>query len=315
MTWNDRIHGKSVYPPGKSQTELIQEAVDTLQKALEEHDRDEILFLWTGGKEAQVIADLLLYTVGEDEESPVPFGVIDTGNHFEEMYEFREKYVAADGDRGAQTVGPFTGIEEVRVEQYEEFLEHIINNPCDPRGYHGEHTGQWLCPECEEPAERNRYKIQCSSCGADTMLHNIQKQHLTPEEWGVAESCGALKVVPLKSFVEDHGFKVLITGRRADDIVVQTESRGGVELVEEMDRPAEHTRINPLANWEEANVWAYIKAESVSYPVLYDQGYRHTDAECCTEKDSERDTGEYGEGGVDPGKAAVRDRLQDMGYI
>ncbi len=315
MTWNSRIHGKDVHPEGTSQTDLIREAVETLEQALDEHDAEDILFLWTGGKEAQVIADLLLYTVGGDNErSPVTFGTIDTGNHFDEMYDFREDYVAATGDQGAQTVGPFTGVQDVVVETHDEFLEHIIENEHDPRGYHGEHTGEWLCPECEQEAVLNRYTVQCGACGADTQLHPVQRQNTQPGEWGVPESCGVLKVVPLKRFIEDHGFDVLITGRRGDDTVVQTDENDDLARVEDRDEPVPHTRINPLANWHEANVWAYIKAESVSYPALYDQGYRHTDAECCTDPDQQV-VGEYGEGGVDPQKDAAKDRLQDMGYI
>lgn len=315
MTWNNTVHGKDVFPRENSQTDRIRESVETLEDALDAYDNDRILFLWTGGKEAQVIADLLLYTVGgSDEQSPVPFGVIDTGNHFDEMYTFRDAYVEMSGDQGAQTVGPFTGVDEVIVETHETFLEHIINNDHDPRGYHGEHTGDWLCPACDEPADLNRYTVQCDACGADTQLHPVQRQNTRPDEWNVPESCGVLKVVPLKRFIEDHGFDVLITGRRGDDTVVQTDAQGDLPLVEERDDPVQHTRINPLANWHEANVWAYIKQESVSYPALYDQGYRHTDAACCTDPDQQA-VGEYGEGGVDPEKDAAKDRLQDMGYI
>ncbi len=318
MTWNGPPRRVGAVPGDGSQAALVEEAIGTLETAVE----DEALFLWTGGKDAQVIADLLLYAVGgDDERSPLPFGVIDTGNHFEAMYGFREEYAAATGDRGADTVGPFTGVEEVLVERHDELLEHVIRNDDDPRGYHGRHDGAWTCPDCghlatvEEESSTGDGAIVCPDCGAETELHPVQKRHLTPEEWGVPESCGALKVVPIRRFVDEHGFDTLVTGRRGDDAVVQTDARDGVDLVEEVADPVPHTRVNPLANWREANVYAYLKAESVSLPSLYtDAGYRHTDAECCTTA-GDRGTGEYGEGGVDPEKVAARDRLQDMGYI
>lgn len=312
MTWNSAIHKKDAVPLEGSQTALIQEAVEVLREAADEN----ALFLWTGGKEAQVIADLLLYSVhGDNETSPVPFGVIDTGNHFEEMYGFREEYLEVSGDQGADTVGPFTGIgNEVIVERHDDFLEHIIDNEYDPRGYHGEHSGEWKCPSCGEVAERDNKVVVCSGCGEETTLHPVQRQNLSQDGWGVPESCGALKVVPIKRFIGDHGFDTLITGQRETDVLVNTEEQGELGLREERDEPVEHTRVNPLANWKEANVYAYIKQESVSLPTLYtEKGYRHTDAECCTEKDD--GVSEYGEGGVDPEKIQARDRLQDMGYI
>lgn len=313
MTWNDQVHKRNAKPSEGSQTQRINEAVSVLEEAVE---KDNVIFLWTGGKEAQVIADLLLYEVGDVKgKSPVPFGIIDTGNHFGEMYDFRDRFLVANGDRGAETVGPFMGTgNDVIVEKYNEFLEKIIDNECDPRGYHGKHAGEWKCPECGKTADRENKTIVCNECGSRTKLDPVQRQNLSPEEWGVAESCGALKVAPLKRFVEDHGFDTMITGIRGSDMIAQSDNEEA-SLVEEKEEPAKYTRINPLKNWEEANVWAYIKSESVSYPELYDQGYRHTDAKCCTSREDQGEAGEYGEGGIDAEKAAAKDELQDMGYI
>lgn len=314
MTWNSTVSRKETVPGKGSQSQLIEEAIETLEEVVEK--KEDVIFLWTGGKEAQVIADLLLYAVGDEEGvSPIPFGVIDTGNQFDEMYDFREKFLAADGDQGADTVGPFNGIgNEVIVERYDEFLETIINNENDPRGYHGEHTGEWKCPECGDVADLEASKVVCPECGSESKLKPVQRQNKKPEEWGVPESCGALKVMPLKKFVEEHGFETMITGIRGSDMIASDEnSEQGIELVEEKEQPTSYTRVNPLKNWDEANVWAYLKMESVSYPVLYDQGYRHTDSKCCT--DGEDEAQEYGEGGIDSEKAAAKDQLQEMGYI
>ncbi len=313
MTWNGPTSRNRVVPGGGSQNDLIEEAIETLEKAVKKN----AVFLWTGGKEAQVIADLLLYEVGgEQGVSPVPFATIDTGNHFEEMYEFRKKFLEASGDQGAETVGPFLGIGNKYIEKkYEELLENIIENPYDPRSYHGQHSGEWRCPKCGEPAELDRqaYRVECGECGDSTKLKPVQRQNLDPEDWGVPESCGTLKVVPMKRLIEEDGFNVLITGIRGSDPLANTDDYEAGK-VEERDEPGAHVRYNPLVNWEEANVWAYLKMESVSYPQLYNQGYRHTDAECCTE-DPESQVSEYGEGGRDAEKEAAKDALQDMGYV
>ncbi|MDY6774126.1 MAG: hypothetical protein SVS85_02900 [Candidatus Nanohaloarchaea archaeon] len=90
MTWNSKLNWRKAKPLEGSQTQRIAEAVSTLEDVVQD---EEVIFLWTGGKEAQVIADLLLYEVGEEKgKSPIPFGIIDTGNQFDEIYEFRENY-------------------------------------------------------------------------------------------------------------------------------------------------------------------------------------------------------------------------------
>jgi len=295
MTWNTETQVNNVAPAGETQMDRIKEAVEVLEENID----DNTLFLWTGGKDAQVIANLLLYAVGDEKgKSPVPFGIIDTGNQFEQIYEFRKQYLAPTPDVGASTIGPFEGVEEFHVEKFDELLEKVILNEDDPRGFHG----QWD-DDVELPPEEE--------------LEGIAQQNTTKEEWDVAASCGALKTIPIKRFVDDHGYDKLITGRRSDDFIVQKEEDeegGSLEHVEETDQPVPHTRINPLSGWDEANVWAYLKHESVSYPVLYDQGFRHTDSVCCTQ-DVSQQAGEYGEGGIDPEKEQAKDQLQEMGYI
>lgn len=306
MTWHGSVQRPDTVPGEGSQQERVEQAIDALETAVTE----DAIFLWTGGKEAQVIADLLLYEVGDaDERSPVPWGIIDTGNQFEEMYEFRREYLRPTGDQGADTVGPATGVDDVTVRRYDELLEAVVENEDDPRGYHGRWDGTVDLPEADP----------------------IDGLARSPDEWDVAASCGALKTVPLRQFVEDGGYDTVVTGRRAADPIVAGNPDGGSDengsgedaseggdsgfgVRERRRQPTLHERINPLADWTEANVYAYLKAESVALPSLYtDEGYRHTDSVCCT--DDEARAGEYGEGGRDPRKVQARDKLEDMGYI
>jgi len=291
MTWHGAVQRANVEPGDGSQGALVERAIEALEDAVTE----DAIFLWTGGKEAQVVADLLLYTIGDaDEQSPVPWGIIDTGNQFDAMYEFREEYVRPTGDRGADTVGPATGVDDVTVRRYDDLLEEVVRNEDDPRGYHGRWDATVDLPE-EDP---------------------IAGLPRDPDSCDVPTSCGALKTVPLRQFVEEDDHDVVITGRRAADPIVAGTDRGeaGFGVREARKRPTSHVRINPLADWDEANVYAYVKAESVSLPSLYtERGYRHTDSECCTGEDAR--AGEYGEGGRDPRKVAARQDLEDMGYI
>jgi 3'-phosphoadenosine 5'-phosphosulfate sulfotransferase (PAPS reductase)/FAD synthetase len=226
----------------KRQAELEREAKETLKQALE---MDGINFLWTGGKEAQVLAHMLLEDIGEEGEQPAPFTLIDTGNHFEEMRDFRNRFIERN---------------DLDVEKvvYEELLEQVILNEEDPRGYHGKWDHSKSLPEGVE---------------------GIRSQHDEPETWGIEESCGALKVNGIKKIIQ-NGDKVLITGQRAEDSTLgHTESKQ-----EDREEPLSHSRINPLVNWDRENVWRYINKKNVDYCELYDQGYNHTDSKCCTER-------------------------------
>jgi len=291
MTRHGPPQRPDVLPAQGTQQSQIEEAIGALETIV--RSGKDTAFLWTGGKESLVIADLLLYAVGDAQEvSPVPFVTIDTGNHFSEMYDFRDEYVSPTGDRGAETVGPPTGISEAHVLSHDDMLNRVINNPNDPRGYHG----QW-----DETVD----------LPSTNTLDGLPE---SPEEWSVASSCGALKVVPLRHAITELGFDTLITGRRSGDPLTPSEEAGGIDTLEERRTPVPHTRVNPLASWSEVNVYAYLKKESLSLPTLYtEKGYRHTDAMCCVDRDSQ--VGEYGEGGRDPRKLEQRKRLQELGYV
>lgn len=287
MTWTGPVPRPAAHPAEGAIETKIEDAIATLEMVV---DIDDVALLWTGGKEANVIADLLLYTVGDYPGVPdARFATIDTGNHFDDMYDFRTKYIAPTGDQGSDTIGPPFGVDGWLTVRHP-IVDEVLANDDDPRGYHGAWADDVDLPETDP----------------------IDGLPRDPDEWTVATSCGAAKVGGLRLLIEDHGFDTLITGRRGDDPLVPGD--GDLELVEDRRSPVPHRRINPLANWQEANVYAYIKKESVSLPSLYtEDGYRHTDAECCTDDDDRG--GEYGEGGRDPDKLRAREALEDMGYV
>lgn len=258
---------ESALPAQDEQERLVEEAVETLETNL----NDDSLFLFTGGKEALVVSHMLQNRVDFED---VPYGVIDTGNHFEEMYEFRNEYAEKHG------------IDLIK-HSYEELLENVILNDDDPRGFHG-----FWDDDVNLPSD----------------LTGVAAQNASKQDWGVEESCGALKVNGVKKFVED-GFTTLITGQRGDDLTIGDSE----EKVAERSEPLNHKRINPLVDWSSENVWRYIDKHNLDYPVLYDRGFNHTDAKCCTRKPN--DIGEYGQQGVDVEKQQVTEQLKELGYI
>lgn len=288
MTWNESPQNSNTVPGDGSQQSLVESAISALREAVSGSSGD-VAFLWTGGKEANVIADMLLYSVGDTHEgSPIPFITIDTGNHLDEMYSFRQEYTLPSGDKGADTVGPFTGVDDWRVIRNDGLLDGVIRNNNDPRGFHGEWDSSVNVPD-------------------DCPVNGLPK---TSDGWGVEDSCGALKVVPMRKLIRDEGFETIITGRRSEDPLADD----GLPVFNQRHTPAPHERVNPLSDWSEQNVYAYVKRETVPLPSLYtERGYRHTDAECCIDPDSQ--IGEYGEGGRDPEKRQAQERLEDMGYV
>ena len=89
------------------------------------------------------------------------------------------------------------------------------------------------------------------------------------------QCCGIRKVEPLARALA--GRQAWITGMRRD----QWLSRSAI-LPEEWDEKHHLKKFNPLADWSEDEVWAYIRRNEVPYNPLYDQGYRSIGCAPCT---------------------------------
>jgi phosphoadenosine phosphosulfate reductase len=89
------------------------------------------------------------------------------------------------------------------------------------------------------------------------------------------ECCRIRKVEPLGRALA--GNQAWITGQR------RAQSTTRAELaVQEDDAAHGMQKFNPLADWTEANVWEYIRANTVPYNVLHDRGYPSIGCEPCT---------------------------------
>ena len=87
--------------------------------------------------------------------------------------------------------------------------------------------------------------------------------------------CAVRKVEPLKrALAAKRGW---ITGLRRE----QADSRA--EVLEAARDPATGKwKFNPLADWSDADVWAYLHANQVPYNALHDRGYPSIGCEPCT---------------------------------
>lgn len=87
--------------------------------------------------------------------------------------------------------------------------------------------------------------------------------------------CGVRKMEPLRRALA--GKKAWITGLRA----AQSVTRTGMAL-REFDDGNGLEKLNPLLNWSEAEVWAYIRIHDVPYNALHDQFYPSIGCAPCT---------------------------------
>ena len=87
--------------------------------------------------------------------------------------------------------------------------------------------------------------------------------------------CRIRKVEPLGRALA--GNKAWVTGQRRAQSTTRAELH-----VQEDDAAHAMTKFNPLADWSEDDVWAYIRANDVPYNALHDQGYPSIGCEPCT---------------------------------
>jgi phosphoadenosine phosphosulfate reductase len=89
------------------------------------------------------------------------------------------------------------------------------------------------------------------------------------------ECCRIRKVEPLNRALA--GKRAWVTGQR------RAQSTTRAELaVQEEDAAHGMLKFNPLADWSEDDVWAYIRANDVPYNPLHDRGYPSIGCEPCT---------------------------------
>jgi phosphoadenosine phosphosulfate reductase len=90
------------------------------------------------------------------------------------------------------------------------------------------------------------------------------------------ECCGIRKVEPLKRALQ--GQKAWITGLRREQAV----TRLGIPKLEIDETHGGIVKLNPLADWTEAQVWETIRANDIPYNALHDKGFPSIGCAPCT---------------------------------
>jgi phosphoadenosine phosphosulfate reductase len=87
--------------------------------------------------------------------------------------------------------------------------------------------------------------------------------------------CGIRKVEPLARALS--GKNAWLTGLRREQAVTRTSLP-----YQEWDETHQLQKFNPLAEWTEAEVWAYIRAHGIPYNTLHDKGFPSIGCAPCT---------------------------------
>jgi phosphoadenosine phosphosulfate reductase len=90
------------------------------------------------------------------------------------------------------------------------------------------------------------------------------------------ECCHIRKVEPLSRALS--GLRAWVTGLRRDQAV----TRVSVPKVELDSAHGNMAKVNPLAAWSQAEVWAYVREHNVPYNKLHDEGFPSIGCEPCT---------------------------------
>jgi len=122
-----------------------------------------------------------------------------------------------------------------------------------------------LCIKTYFPAAAEVEKM-VDKDGVNLFRDSIEERH---------RCCEVRKILPLRRAQLELG--AWICGLRSG----QGMTRQKVEFAE-WDQLADMVKINPLAPWDEARVWDYIRANDVPYNPLHDQGFPSIGCAPCT---------------------------------
>jgi phosophoadenylyl-sulfate reductase (thioredoxin)/thioredoxin-dependent adenylylsulfate APS reductase len=89
------------------------------------------------------------------------------------------------------------------------------------------------------------------------------------------ECCGIRKVQPLKRALADA--RAWMTGLRRDQSITRTDTPAI-----EWDEGNGIMKVNPIIEWSNDDVWAYIKANKIPYNKLHDKGFPSIGCAPCT---------------------------------
>jgi phosphoadenosine phosphosulfate reductase len=123
--------------------------------------------------------------------------------------------------------------------------------------------------------------------------------------------CRDLKIAPLGCALRENGVEALLTGLRRDEHPSRAH-RPYAEWREATAATPAHWQVNPILDWTEMDVWAFLTGEALPYCELYHEGYRSLGCMPCT-KPAGHDADERA--GRDQEKERQLNVLKGLGYF
>jgi len=160
-------------------------------------------------------------------------------------------------------------------------LTHAILSHSLPIGIFSLNTGRLHAETLDmidRVLERYGYEIEQLHPQAEAVDEYVKTQGLNAFYESVElrkRCCEIRKVEPLNRALA--GVEAWVTGQRREQSVTRTELHE-----EEHDAARDIAKYNPLADWTEGEVWAYLKAYDVPVNPLHARGYPSIGCEPCT---------------------------------
>jgi phosphoadenosine phosphosulfate reductase len=142
-------------------------------------------------------------------------------------------------------------------------------------------------------AETYSYRDQMTERMHLNLLNLTSKQTVAEQEsqFGILyqsapdRCCGMRKVEPLFRGLQDYG--VWFTALRRE----QSPTRANLQAVDQFKLPSgkQLLKVSPLADWTNADVWAYLKRRCIPVLPLYQEGYTSIGCEPCTTRPADPD--------------------------
>ena len=130
--------------------------------------------------------------------------------------------------------------------------------------------------------------------------------------------CRDLKIAPLCAALRDTDTTALLTGIRRDE----HPSRANRQYAElraavggEGGGCPEHWQVNPILDWTELDIWAFITGENLPYCELYHEGFRSLGCVPCTKPTGPAGADSDERAGRDPDKERQLEILKGLGYF
>ena len=265
-------------------SKLVDISKDIVRDALDRFIPEELGVTWTGGKDS-TLSLWIIRQVCQEKQCPLPKTmIIGEGDEFEEIEEFVERIKNEWG----------VPLEVCRNDEVLKAANHTLNAPV----------------KVSDLGERNREELKRIGFDGDEFPFEAESyvgNHL-------------MKTVVFNQFLERHHIKGIFQALRWDEHPARFHD-AYFEHIEAAHLVPEHTRIRPILQFTEKDLWDTYAAFTIPYCTLYEEGYRSLGAKTTTVKASDipawnqdlENTEERG--GRRQDKEKAMERMRKLGYM